>query len=438
MRVAVLGGGVAGVVAAGELALQPGVTVELFEKAPHLGGLQHSVVVRGAAYDIGAFLFGEDHELLHVFPTLRGAFMNAQPTHRSLTPSGTLDDYPSTVRGYVRDHGVLAFARALASLLVAKVRYRKRDTLPSLVRYYLGDTLYERSGFRTYIERLYGLPDHEIDMEFAARRLFFLRDVCSLRARAARATKRLLRRADLSYVQPRVLVRPREGFQALYALVHEALTARGVAVALGTAPEAIRRGATGTFELALPDGVRVFDRIVSTLPVAVTARLIGQPLGEALDYMKLISLFYRYVPPTTYDAAVVCNLTRSGRWKRLVDFSAIYGPHEGSGYFVVEVTTRASDAESIAEAEGDFRAHTAAHGFFPRGLEFVGAHVTEHAYPVYRVSDAGRVIAARERLTAWGIDLLGRQGRFDYSTSAMVATQARVLAEGIAEDSRAP
>ena len=428
----------AGVVAAGELARLPGVHVDLYEKASQLGGLQHSVILQDTAFDIGAFIFTDDHELFDVFPDLKALFLRVRPKHRSLTPVGTLDDYPSTVRGFIRDHGLLTFALSVASLLVGKVRHRCRDTLPHLVRYYLGDVLYERTGFRGYIERLYGLPDHEIDMEFAARRLFFLKDVCSVRRRAARSVQRLLGRGNVSFDAPDVLVRPKAGFQPVYEAIHAALLTRGVAVHLGSAPEAIRRHSSGTFELLLENGVRRYDRVVSTLPVAMTARLIGEPLGEDLDYMRLISLFYRMPGPTRYDAAVLCNLTTSGRWKRLVDFTSLYGLDDAFHYVTIEVTSRESGTDAIAAADRDFRQHATVNGLCHGEIEYLGAHVTEHAYPVYRVSDTLRVHEARARLTAWGVDLLGRQGRFEYSTSALVAAQARILASKISEDERAP
>ena len=57
-NIAVLGGGVAGVVVANELA-RSGANVDLIERAPKLGGLHRSVTADGMAFDIGAFVFSE-------------------------------------------------------------------------------------------------------------------------------------------------------------------------------------------------------------------------------------------------------------------------------------------------------------------------------------------------------------------------------------------
>jgi phytoene dehydrogenase-like protein len=438
VRVAVLGGGVAGVVAAAELAKRAGVEVVLYEKAPQLGGLQQSVTIDGAAYDIGAFIFTPDHELFRAFPGLLGLFHPVRPIHRSITPAGEVDNYPATLRGFVRDNGVMHSLAALVSLLYAKFRYHRRDTLPALVHYYLGSVIYNRSGFRTYLERLYGLPDHEIDVEFAATRLFFLADVCSLRRRAGRAVASLWTRPEDSYDQPSVFVRPREGFGVVYETFHERLIAHGVSVNTEAVLQRVERGSDGGFVVHVSGKAERFDRVVSTLPVAITTRLIGEAPPEGLEYMKLVSLLYRFRGIRGHEGAVLCNLTQDGRWKRIVSFGELYGSHDGDDYFTVEVTTRIAGAAEVNEMDADFRRHIQGLGFYRGTLTLAGSHVTEHAYPVYRVREAIMLRDTRRRLEAWGMDLLGRQGRFDYITSSVAAANARTIAESIAEDAHAP
>ncbi|MEO6047721.1 MAG: NAD(P)-binding protein [Candidatus Kapaibacterium sp.] len=70
MRIGILGGGVAGVVTARELSNDPDLEIELLEKEDSLGGLQRSVEINGAWYDIGAFVFDREHQLLRTFPEL--------------------------------------------------------------------------------------------------------------------------------------------------------------------------------------------------------------------------------------------------------------------------------------------------------------------------------------------------------------------------------
>src|SRR3546814_4801134 len=68
---------------------------------------------------------------------------------------------------------------------------RNRDTLPALCRYYVGEAIYTDSGLKNYIERLYSLPDHEIDLLFAAKRMTKLVDRAGFRNRLATSLGRV-------------------------------------------------------------------------------------------------------------------------------------------------------------------------------------------------------------------------------------------------------
>src|SRR3546814_10841571 len=84
---------------------------------------------------------------------------------------GRQDRYPLSISGYRRNYGNLALLRAGSSILWNKWASRNRDTLPTLCRYYVGEAIYTDSGLNNYIERLYSLPDHEIDLLFSAKRM---------------------------------------------------------------------------------------------------------------------------------------------------------------------------------------------------------------------------------------------------------------------------
>jgi protoporphyrinogen oxidase len=135
--VAVLGGGAAGVTAARHIAKSSAAHVDLIEIAPELGGLHKSVVIEGKAYDIGAFAFVETHELLKTFPELAGQFVAVSAKYRRITPAGSIDIYPASIEGYVRDHGLLNAARAFVDLYLSKARYRKRDSVMAYASFYM-------------------------------------------------------------------------------------------------------------------------------------------------------------------------------------------------------------------------------------------------------------------------------------------------------------
>lgn len=422
-RAAVLGGGVAGIAVAAELAASGLYDVDLIEGAPRLGGLHRSVEAGGLHFDIGAFLYMEGHPLFELFPFLLESCVRVPVRHRSLTPAGTLDGYPLTVRGYVRDHGLPHMAAALADLAWCKWACRRRATLPDHLSYYLGRTLYAESGLKTYIERLFGLPDAEVGLEFARYRMTKVERVCSLRAVAARLFR--ARRGMDQVLPPHGYVRPEDGFAAMYGPVADALRERGVQVRMGARITGARRPG-GAHELSVDGAEERYDDVVSTIPIPTLARLAGMEPPAAVETRSLYSLFYRHPGELRHDASYLYNFNPAGRWKRITTFSAMYGRRDGDAWFTVEGTLPADAGDaSLDGCREDFERTAAAAGLFDGTPEYVGGLVTANAYPVYRPHNRPALDAARQALRDRGFVLVGRQGAFDYLGSASIVANAR-------------
>jgi len=433
-RVAVLGGGVSGVVAAAALNKR-GILVDLIEKEHSLGGLHRSVSIDGVAYDIGAFIFGSDHCMFAAFPEVAHLFVPVVSEHTSITPSGTLDGYPMTFRGYVRDHGVSGFCRGCMDIALAKIRYFRRETMAAYVKYYLGNSIYVRTGLKNYIERLYNIPDAEVDLEFAAKRMSYLKDWASLRGtliRLARSRDTVFT-ADTSHAA--ALVRPPQGFGAVYSAVHRILQERGVTVLTDCKILAVRCAVSG-FEIDFGGETRSYDRVVSTIPLEAIARTLGIPTIEGPEYMGLFSLFYRFRGDSGHSATVLYNFTLEGRWKRVTSFSRFYGLHEGDEYFSVEGTIPQGDEGDLSLLQTDFEEHIDRLGLYRGKLTLQGAVRTGHAYPVYRKGNTARVIALKAVVQRSGIRIVGRQGDLDYISSADAAGNADEAAAQIAASLR--
>lgn len=430
MRVAVLGGGISGLMVARELVERPGMEIDLYERDVRLGGLLRSVRADGLEFDIGAFAFGHDHELLQSFPSLAARMATVRPRSVSVTPAGTLDGYPLTPGGFVRDHGLARAAVAGAGLLWGKVRHRRRDSVPAYARYYMGDALYEWSGLPLYIERLYGIPDHQIALQLTEQTIVRIRNYTLLRLLGAKLRAWTGRAGP----PPTLLVRPAEGFDALWSEVGEELERRGVRIHLGAEVRRVQRGPEG-FTLRVGDEPRGYDAVVSTIPIPVMLRLLGEAPGMKFENAPMLSLFYRgRLRP---DACFLYNFSRRGRWKRITVFSRFYGPADGADWFTVEVTAPDTSPAALAELRADFEAHAHEVRLTDGEPTLAGQHVTERAYPIFRIGDPERVQAERRRLEAHGISLSGRQGRFEYVSSATAAAGARRLAGALAGEGRA-
>lgn len=422
VRVGILGGGMAGVSVAKELALAPGYDPVIVEGEPALGGLQYSAEVDGLMYDIGAFLFTPDHPVFKSFPFLLPHFKSVRHSAISITPSGRPDRYPCTMRGFVRDNGVGVALTCAAEILVARARHDPHGSVADYARYHLGDTFYQRSGLQHYIERLYALPQDEIGIEFAEQRLVSIKKYTPsgvLRRRLDAAMRRLRGQPPIT-----TMVRPAEGFGAVYGMIRRDLESLGTEIHLGSPVRGVRR-AGDEFVIATEAGEHVVDRVVSTIPVPAMLGLLGLP-AEGFDYMHLVSLFCR--ANLGHDAWLQCNFTHEGDWKKLTAFSKCYGMEGGRDYFTVEMTTREPSDELRDRFYEDFTAHARRLGVVEGDVEMAGSRITRDAYPVFHREGGAAIAAGRARLREAGIEFVGRQGNFEYSSSGVVAGRARSFA----------
>ena len=159
--------------------------------------------------------------------------------------------------------------------------------------------------------------------------------------------------------------------------------------------------------------------------MGASADLLGIELPETLPYMTLVSLFYRLDGEPGFDTHCLYNFSLTGPWKRLTLFSSYYGPSSGGHYFTVECTVQPGSEASVDELARQFEAHVRGMPVLHGRLRLVGSVQTPNAYPVYRRGAGALLARCRTMLEAAGVELVGRQGRFDYLSSKDVAIQSR-------------
>jgi protoporphyrinogen oxidase len=432
-RIAILGGGVAGVTLAAELAGLQELEITLLEKEEHLGGLHKTVVIDGCAYDIGTFLFPQDHQYFRSFPEFSSGFAPIDYRPVSIRLSGALDAYPLTLAGYRRDYGLGEVILSGLDCLRCRLVHRRRETLPAYVKYYIGGRTYVRSGLKHYIERLYHTEDVNVDRLFAEQRLQRLQQHLSLDAIVARIAARLRRRHIQIGPRRIVRVRPPGGFQEFYGPLRDHLEGQGVRITAGCLIQRIQPSHSG-FSITFHDHTEQFDRVLSTIPIPTLADYLALPLSARFEYMKLVSLFYRFHGNAGFEGQVLFNYSQEGWWKRVTRFSEYYGRHDGDEYFVVEVTARDPWDVTVDGLREDFERHVRTLGLFSGRLAYQGHTVTENAYPLFRVDEIRRLEEAKERIQSLGIDIVGRQGNFEYLSSWLTALKAKALAERVREE----
>lgn len=436
IKIAILGGGVTGVTLAKELSKSSKFEIDLIEKSSSLGGFHRNFEVGGLKYDIGAFTFNQGHNLFKSFPGIIDLYQPTKNNFGSIVGKNSLDSYPCTLKGYIKHNGLKSFILTCLEVPFSKLIYWRRNNIPSFVQYYIGKNAYHKTGLKNYIERLYQVSDQDIDIQFATKRLSCIKNTGSLRKILK---KRLKGKKD--FLAPSVLksvyVRPKEGFSKIYDTLHQRLINNGVCIKLNSQIKSIRKitsEAKAQFEVELLEETKVYDEVVSTIPIPVVSELIGQPLKRKFDSISLLTLFYRFNGDTKHNHNVLHNFTLEGAWKKITTFSQYYGKHEGDDYFSVEITMDPDIEPDIAKQQQQFEAHVTSLGLYQGEFKLQSSLVTKNAYPVYLRENVDEVLRVKHELKAWGLYLAGRQGEFDYLNSSDASANAVKIAKLIKQN----
>src|SRR3954470_20244549 len=169
--VAVLGGGPAGLTA-GYLLAKKGRPVIVFEAEDQVGGLAKTEVRDGYRFDLGGHRFftksKEVDDLWH--EVMREEFL-LRPRMSRIFWNGKFLDYPLSGMDVIRKLGPIELTRAGLSYLWALVKPKGReDNFEQWVSNRFGKRLFNLF-FKSYTEKVWGVPTSEIRAEWAAQRI---------------------------------------------------------------------------------------------------------------------------------------------------------------------------------------------------------------------------------------------------------------------------
>lgn len=169
--VLVLGGGPAGLTAAYLLA-QRGVPVIVLEAEDQVGGLAKTVERDGYRFDLGGHrFFTKAREVDELWHEVLGDEFLRRPRMSRIFWNGRFLDYPLRGPDVIRKLGPVELTRVLVSYLAASVRRKgTEDSFEDWVCNRFGRRLFELF-FRSYTEKVWGVPTSEIRAEWAAQRI---------------------------------------------------------------------------------------------------------------------------------------------------------------------------------------------------------------------------------------------------------------------------
>ncbi|MGF1520837.1 MAG: NAD(P)/FAD-dependent oxidoreductase [Leptolyngbyaceae cyanobacterium] len=281
--VVIIGGGPAGLTTGYEL-MKHGVKSVVLEKADKVGGISRTETYKGYRFDIGGHrFFTKVGEVQTVWKDILGDDFIQVPRLSRIYYDGKFYDYPLALFKTLKNLGPVRSVLILISYLKAKLRKKldpqfEPETFEEWVTDCFGERLY-RIFFKTYTEKVWGIPCSQIRADWAAQRIKNL------------SLKRAVINALFGSQNAKSLIKefdyPRLGPGMMWERCQEILEDNGSPVHLHTEVVRVEREGKRITKVVAKQGDRTFeltgDHFINSMPItALVHRLDPLPPEEVL------------------------------------------------------------------------------------------------------------------------------------------------------------
>jgi protoporphyrinogen oxidase len=451
-RVVIIGAGPAGLTAAYILAKQGHTRVTVLEADEVVGGISRTAVYKGFRFDIGGHRFFTKIPIVDaLWHEILGEDFLSVPRLSRIHYNGRFFDYPLKAANALRGLGPINALRIVASYVKWHYRpYLVEDNFEQWVTNRFGKRLYEIF-FRTYTEKVWGVPCTEIRAEWAAQRIQGL----SLAKAILSATSLNKRGTDIKTLIHEFKY-PRLGPGQMWETCRDRVVEQGHEVLMGHYADAIEldAGKVVAVRARTADGVRRFeaDHVISTMPVRSLVRALSpappEPVRAAAeglryrDFLVVALILHRdHLFPDNW-IYIHSPGVRVGRIQNFNNWSAAMVPTPsttclGMEYFCFkgDGLWESSDADLIAQASSELETL----GLASRADVMDGAVIrVPKAYPIYDADYRGHLDRVREHVDAVpNLQLVGRNGMHKYNNqdhSMLAAIRAIENLQGARHD----
>ncbi|OUL23367.1 FAD-dependent oxidoreductase [Nostoc sp. 106C] len=289
--VVIIGAGPAGLTAAYEL-IKHGIKSVVLEKADKVGGISRTEVYKDYRFDIGGHRFyTKVEEVKQLWQEMLGEELVKVPRLSRIYYRGKFFNYPLSPFNALSNLGIVESLLILLSYFKAKLWPNLEEkTLDQWVTNRFGSRLY-KIFFKTYTEKVWGIPCNKIQAEWAAQRIKGL----SLKAAIFNAlfgnnnTKTLIKEFDYPVLGPGLM----------WQRFQEAVESKGSQVSLNTKVTRIQREGTNIKSITVQQDGKICkitgEHFISTMPVTILVNHLDPPApddviqaAKSLNYRNFI------------------------------------------------------------------------------------------------------------------------------------------------------
>ena len=279
----VIGAGPAGLTAAYRFG-QAGVTTIVLEADEVVGGISRTAVRDGWRFDIGGHRFFTKvqavsdlwHEILDSDDFL------VRPRMSRIFYRGRFYDYPLKATNALRNLGIVEAVRCVLSYLWVRVHPPKDLTsFEGWTASRFGWRLY-RIFFKTYTEKVWGIPAHELQADWAAQRI---KNLSLFRAIWNSLTPSRNQKDITSLIEE--FEYPRYGPGMMWERCHDLVLEQGSDVCLSHSVQRVLHagGLAHAIEAAGPDGTLLIEasHVISSMPLPQLVHSMDPPAPEEIQ-----------------------------------------------------------------------------------------------------------------------------------------------------------
>lgn len=436
-RVGIIGAGPAGLAAAYELIQSGQMEVTVLEASPFVGGLCRSFEMGGHIVDLGPHRYFSNDRKINEFwlKIAQGRYHMVDRTTRIFYRQKFFS-YPLEAKNALLNMGIGEAVLCVLSYLKRTLfPYKPENNFARWVSNRFGDRLY-KIFFKSYSEKLWGIPCEQLDMEFAKQRI--------KKFSLGEAIKKILLPSGK---QHRTLVDefayPHRGTGSFYEELAKTIEKAGGKIHAQNPVQKLTR-ANNTWKVQTPKMEYEFDLVVSTMPLTKLVSALGKPkevrsAAEKLRFRSTILVYLHLDQKDLFHDQWLYFQSEETKCGRVTNFnnwnleqnqkaegtilSVEYWCQEGDEFWNI------SDEKLISLADAELRSS----GLIIKSKLIQGKVVRIPAsYPIFEIGFRDHletvVNAVKDEPNLWAI---GRNGSFKYNNQDHSLLMGILVSENI-------